>query len=84
MVIDGIREIILKYDGIDNLNEVLTMHMGPDFVLVNVSIDFKDDILAGDLEDMIASMDTQIKENFPTVKRIFVEAESRRIHNKSA
>ena len=84
MVIKGIREIILKYDGIENLNEVLTMHMGPEFVLVNVSIDFKDDIKAGDLEDMIARMDTEIKESFPTVKRIFVEAESRRIQNKCA
>jgi cation diffusion facilitator family transporter len=84
MVIKGIREIILKYDGIENLNEVLTMHMGPEFVLVNVSIDFKDDIKAGDLEDMIACMDTEIKESFPTVKRIFVEAESRRIQNKCA
>jgi cation diffusion facilitator family transporter len=78
MVIDGIREIVLSYDGIDNLNEVLTMHMGPDFVLVNISIDFRDDIHAGDLEDMISRMDTQIKESFPSVKRVFVEAESRR------
>jgi cation diffusion facilitator family transporter len=83
MVIEGIREIILTYDGIDNLNEVLTMHMGPDFILVNVSIDFQDNIPARDLEDTIARMDTQIKEKFPTVKRIFVEAESRRIKNKS-
>lgn len=84
MVIEGIREIILTYDGIDNLNEVLTMHMGPDFILVNVSIDFRDNIPASDLENAIARMDTQIKEKFPTVKRIFVEAESRRIKNKSA
>lgn len=79
MVIDGIKDIILKHEGIDNLNEVLTMHMGPDFVLVNVSIDFRDDIPAGDLENMIARMDIEIKESFPTVKRVFVEAESRRI-----
>ncbi len=79
MVIKGIREIILQYDGIDNLNEVLTMHMGPDYVLVNVSIDFRNNIPAGDLENIIAEMDTQIKEKFPTVKRIFVEAESRRM-----
>ncbi|MFC1837563.1 cation diffusion facilitator family transporter [Thermodesulfobacteriota bacterium] len=78
MVIEGIREIILGFDNIDNLNELLTMHMGPDFILVNVSIDFRDDIPAGELEDMIAIMDTQIKEKFPAVKRIFVEAESRR------
>jgi cation diffusion facilitator family transporter len=79
MVIEGIREIILQYDGIDNINELLTMHMGPDFILVNVSIDFRDDIPASDLEKMIAGMDTQIKGRFPTVKRIFVEAESRRL-----
>jgi cation diffusion facilitator family transporter len=78
VVIDGIREIILRHNGIDNINEVLTMHMGPNFVLVNVSIDFRDDIPAGDLENMIARMDTQIKESFPAVKRVFVEAESRR------
>ncbi len=84
MVIEGIREIILKYDGVDNLNEVLTMHMGPDFVLVNISIDFRDDIPAGFLEEMISRMDAQIKESFPTVKRVFVEAESRRILNNSA
>ena len=84
MVIKGIREIILQYDGIDNLNEVLTMHMGPDYVLVNVSIEFRNNIPAGDLENIIADMDTQIKEKFPTVKRIFVEAESRRMVNRNA
>jgi len=77
-VIEGIRGIILQYDGIDNINEVLTMHMGPDFILVNISIDFRDDIPAGDLENMIARMDTQIKESYSTVKRVFVESESRR------
>jgi len=84
MVIKGIREIILKYRDVENLNEVLTMHMGPDFVLVNISIDFRDDIPASDLENIIACMDTKIKESFPTVKRVFVEAESRRIQNKNA
>jgi cation diffusion facilitator family transporter len=77
-VVKGLREIILKFDGINKINEVLTMHMGPDFILANISIDFQDDIPAGDLEEIITSMDMQIKESFPTVKRIFMEAESRR------
>ena len=82
-VTDGIRQIILQYEGVDNLNEVLTMHMGPDFVLVTISIDFRDDIPAGDLENMIAAMDSRIKEKFPIVKRVFVEAESRRVQSRS-
>jgi cation diffusion facilitator family transporter len=76
---NGIRDIILKFDSINNINEVLTMHMGPDFILVNISIDFRDEISAGDLENIIAEIDMQIKKNFPSVKRVFVEAESRRV-----
>jgi cation diffusion facilitator family transporter len=77
-VIKGIRAIIRDQDGVDHINEVLTMHMGPDYVLANISIDFRDDIMAGDLEEIIAGIDMQIKEAFPAVKRIFVEAEARR------
>ena len=78
-VVNGIRETILKFDGINNINEVLTMHMGPDFILANISIDFQNNIPAGDLEKIIGQIDMQIKESFPTVKRVFVEAESRRV-----
>jgi cation diffusion facilitator family transporter len=78
-VVKGIRDIILKFDSINNINEVLTMHMGPDFILLNISIDFRDEIPASDLENIIAEIDMQIKKSFPTIKRIFVEAESRRV-----
>ena len=83
VVREGIRDIILSFDSIDNLNELLTMHMGPDYILVNVSIDFKDDIPAGELEEIIARMDGRIKEAFPMVKRVFVEAEARRIQKRN-
>ena len=77
-VVDGIREIIQSYEGVDHVNEVLTMHMGPNYILVNASIDFRDDIPAGTLEVMIGRIDQHIKHTFPNVKRVFVEAESRR------
>lgn len=77
-VVEGIKEIIKCYDGVDHVNEVLTMHMGPNYILVNVSIDFRDDIPAGDLEIMISRLDQHIKHTFTNVKRVFIEAESRR------
>lgn len=82
-VVNGIREIIKCYDGVEHVNEVLTMHMGPDFILVNISIDFRDDIPAGDLETMIGRLDQHIKHTFSNVKRVFVEAEARRANNVS-
>jgi len=77
-VIRGIRETIMAHDFIQHVNEILTMHMGPDFILLNLSVDFKDTVSAGDLEKAIAGLDREIKQKYPLIKRIFVEAEARR------
>jgi len=62
-------------DNIEHVNEVLTMHMGPDFILANISVDFEDSRTANDVENVIATIDQQIKQQFPQIKRIFIEAE---------
>jgi cation diffusion facilitator family transporter len=77
-VIRGVREIAIAYDNILHVNEILTMHMGPDFILLNLSVDFVDEASTGDLEKSIARLDREIKRAFPRIKRIFVEAEARR------
>ena len=51
------------------------MHMGPDFVLVNISIRFKRGQLTREIEGSIQELDTAIKAAHPIVKRVFVEAE---------
>jgi len=76
-VVDGIRDIARTQPRVCHVNEVLTMHMGPEYVLVNLSIDFHDDATAIDIESTIAAMDGSIKQRFPVVKRVFVEAEKR-------
>jgi divalent metal cation (Fe/Co/Zn/Cd) transporter len=62
---------------VDHVNEVLTMHMGPDFTLVNLSVDFDDRATADQAESTIGEMDKTIKQRFPEVKRVFIEAEKR-------
>ena len=76
-IVKGIREMVNQIDAIERANEVLTMHMGPDYILVNVSADFAPDASSNDVESSIALLDKKIKERFPRVKRIFVEAESK-------
>ncbi|MEJ2344213.1 MAG: cation diffusion facilitator family transporter [Gammaproteobacteria bacterium] len=77
-VVNGIRAIAARGDAVERVHEVLTMHMGPDFVLVNISVKFAADAAAEDIEASIDRMDAEIKQRFPTVKRVFVEAETRR------
>ncbi len=76
-VVQGIRTIVTASAHVDHVNEVLTMHMGPNFILANISVDFSDDASASEIEDSIAAMDGRIKHSFANVKRIFIEAERR-------
>jgi len=78
-VINDIREIIKANSLVECVNEVLTMHMGPDFILANISVDFRDTSTAVELETAIAEIDQNIKAAHPQIKRIFIEAEKRTI-----
>jgi cation diffusion facilitator family transporter len=80
--IKGVRAILAANDSIDHVNEVLTMHMGPDFILANISVDFDDAKTADYIENVVAMIDEEIKQEFPQIKRVFIEAEKRRKQKK--
>ena len=77
VIVDTIHDIINTIDAIECINEVLTLHMGPNYILVNISADFKENITSNDVESTIARLDSLIKKQLPDVKRVFIEAESR-------
>ena len=75
--IRGIRALTDAQEGIHHVNEVLTLHMGPEYILVNISIEFADSLAVGQIEKIIQTIDHSIKESYPFVKRVFIEAEER-------
>lgn len=79
-VVEGIKKLSKSFNNIEHVNEILTMHMGPEFILVNISVEFNDATTATEIEDTISQLDAEIKKEFENVKRIFVEAEARIIH----
>lgn len=83
-VIAGIRDVVSNDKRITGLNEVLTMHMGPQDILLAASVDFDDSLTADKVEQAITDFERVIKEQFPDVKRIFIEAQSWRQHHATA
>jgi cation diffusion facilitator family transporter len=83
-VVRGIRRIIGEQEGIKSINEVLTMHLGPADVLANLSLDFKDDLSANDVERTVSALERAIKKTYPEVTRIFIEAQSAGGHTDAA
>ena len=76
-VVESIREMAKQLSGVTHVNEVLTMHMGPEFILVNLSVDFRDGVPSEVVEECVAQLDASIKGKHPSVKRVFIEAEAR-------
>ena len=75
-----IREIVSTHPGIKQVNELITVHMGPHSILVNISVDFADELSSNAVEAATADFNRRIKQAIPDVHRVFIEAESWTAH----
>ena len=82
-VVRSISKAALAQAGVDSVNEVLTMHLGPEDILVNLSLDFADGLKADQVEAAITGLEVAIKAEHPEVKRIFIEAQSAESHRRA-
>ncbi|MFC0269285.1 cation diffusion facilitator family transporter [Kushneria aurantia] len=76
-VVDDIRQRVGAHQQVEKVNEVLTMHMGPNFILVNLSVRFRRSMAAEQMEQVISELDSELKQAYQDIKRVFIEAESR-------
>ena len=75
-IVAGIKDIVKGETDVLYINEILTMHLGPQDILLNISLDFKDAMSSGNVETTISELETSIKSKFPEIKRVFIEAQS--------
>jgi len=78
-----VKRIVRDQEGILSINEMLTMHLGPQDVLVNLSLDFTGGMSADDVEAAISALERSVKTAHPEVKRIFIEAQSAAGHRRA-
>jgi cation diffusion facilitator family transporter len=79
-IVAVIQELLGNDERILGVNEVATLHMGPDFIVVTVSADFVDAISAEQLERSVTDLNGRIKGIDPRIQRVFIEAERREDH----
>jgi len=77
MVAD-IRRIVLDDPAVTGLGVVLTMHLGPDDVLLNIEVLFTPGLPAEEIHAAVHRIEERINEPFPEVSRIFIEVEALR------
>jgi divalent metal cation (Fe/Co/Zn/Cd) transporter len=70
---DIIRAEIEGTPGISELLELLTMHLGPDQLIVAARVAFDDDISADRAEDLSDDIDRRLADLLPVVPHVFLD-----------
>lgn len=79
-VVEAIKHTMQKLSDKATVNEVLTMHFGPEDVLVTISLDFQNHLSAQEVEQHVTALEKEIKTRFPIIRRVFIEAQGREGH----
>jgi cation diffusion facilitator family transporter len=77
-----IRAEIVAAPGVTGVDELLTMHFGPEQVLVAAKVHFADDISADEAEDVAGMIDRRLRERLPIVRHVFLDPTQRRTHRE--
>lgn len=73
-MLQGIRGLVNAQSQVRSIDEITTLHMGPEYVLVNMRVRFDDGAPASDIEQITDFLEEQIRELSPLIKRVYVKA----------
>ncbi|MGN6464515.1 MAG: cation diffusion facilitator family transporter [Rhizobiaceae bacterium] len=76
----AIRQMLENHGDVEAVNELRTVHLGPHEILVVVSLDFRNDISAEQVETTVSRLEREIRGRFADVRRVYIEAQSNEDH----
>ncbi len=75
-IVSSIRQIVSGDDAILDVHRPMTMHLGPDDVLLNMKLTFREDLTSVQIARAIDRIESKIGARHPRIKRIYLEAET--------
>jgi divalent metal cation (Fe/Co/Zn/Cd) transporter len=75
-VVSCIRQISQADPAVDKVESVLTMHFGPQNVLLNMNVSFRPELSGAKLPAVVQRLESAIRHEAPEIKRIFIETKS--------
>ncbi|MCH2045895.1 MAG: cation diffusion facilitator family transporter [Saprospiraceae bacterium] len=74
--VQKITAVLEAEENVNTHKRPLSLYFGPNEVLVNLDVNFKDELTSDEIEETVDRIELKIKEAIPTVNRIFIEAET--------
>jgi cation diffusion facilitator family transporter len=72
VLVNNLHELACDQPGVVGVGDVLTVHSSPDQITVMMNVDFRDDLLAGEVERIVCRVEQEARERWPQVRRLFV------------
>ncbi len=73
----ALRMSVLSLPQVETVGRLLTMHMGPEEILVNMEVDLVNGLVDHEVEQTIDHIESEIRKVLPGAANIFVELETR-------
>jgi cation diffusion facilitator family transporter len=73
--VEGIRKLVLGHPAVENMRRPMTMHFGPNEILLSLDVQFQPQLQASKIVKVIDELEMQIHEKYPTISQIFIEVE---------
>lgn len=71
--VESIRRMALRSPCVLDVNELKTIHLGPNDILLNLSLDVRPDVQVAEAEDAVNSLEQEIRRRFPAIRQILIE-----------
>ena len=75
-VLDSIRSLVGADPAVEGIKKALTMHFGPNEVLLTLDVRFKKHLQAEEIATAVNRLEKTIRGQHPEIKHIFIEAKS--------
>jgi cation diffusion facilitator family transporter len=69
--------IAQQVPGVARVTQLLTMHLGPDVIVLAMKVAFEPTLTVGQVEDVTNRVEAAIRGAMPQMRKIFIEADSR-------
>jgi cation diffusion facilitator family transporter len=71
-IVRGLRKLTAEKEGVVGVGHVMTIHSAPDIVTAMINVDFRDDMRAGDVEQIVRDVEDEARDCWPEVRRVFI------------
>ena len=71
-LVQNLRDLACGMPGVVGVGYILTSHSSPDQVTVMMNVDFDDEILARQVEQVVCRIEEEAQQRWPQVRRLFV------------